>query len=55
MSKIKVYKNDSIILDSEKIIDMYLGASILRLLPDISDEVHLLFAAYKKYKHLTIK
>lgn len=56
MSKIKVYKNDdSVIVDSEKIIDMYDGTSFLRLIPDVSDEVHVLFAAYEKYKHLLLK
>ena len=48
-----LYKDDDrFIFDSEDIISKYYGTSFIRLVPDASDEVHILFAAYEKYKHL---
>ena len=53
MSKIRLYKDDDgFIFDSEDIISKYYGTSFIRLVLDVSDEVHILFAAYEKYKHL---
>ena len=56
MSKIRLYKDDDrFIFDSEDIISKYYRTSFLRLVPDVSDEVHILFAAYEKFEELIQK
>lgn len=56
MSKLRLYQNDDrFIFDSEHIISKYYGTSFIRLVPDVSDEVHILFAAYEKFGELIQK